>query len=189
MLCRNRKSLVVDDSKIFSFKIFFISLQKYFFRSDFVSYSRFQSLSFKCRGAATQSVERPKGPSLVQLYLTDVGSNPERAMSSHLGLITPRHKVVGKISSPKPSYAICGWRQKWERGKVSRSRPDFQTETWKPKKFRVFETNPGNSEIHPSRPAAKLFRYENRSNQFDRSLAWSRTSSESWISLGIEIVN
>ena len=30
------------------------------------------------RGAVAKSVERPKGPSLVQLYCTDVGSIPER---------------------------------------------------------------------------------------------------------------
>ena len=48
------------------------------------------------RRAVTQSVERPRGSSLVQLYLTDVGSNPQRDMSSHIFLITQRQKVVGK---------------------------------------------------------------------------------------------
>ena len=40
--------------------------------------------SFQGRGAVAQSVERPNGPSLVQLYLTDVGSNPERELSTFL---------------------------------------------------------------------------------------------------------
>ena len=49
-------------------------------------------ISKLCRGAVAQSVERPKGPSVVQLYLTDVGSNPERDIPYHL---FHRHKVVG----------------------------------------------------------------------------------------------
>ena len=36
-----------------------------------------------------------KGPSCAILQLTDVGSNPERGISSQLFLITPRRKVVG----------------------------------------------------------------------------------------------
>ena len=38
--------------------------------------------SFQGRGAVAQSVEDPKGPSLVQLYLCDMGLNPERDMST-----------------------------------------------------------------------------------------------------------
>ena len=33
-----------------------------------------------CRGRVAQSVERLKSPSLVQLYCTDVGSNPGRGI-------------------------------------------------------------------------------------------------------------
>ena len=33
-----------------------------------------------CRGRVAQSVERLKSPSLVQLYRTDVGSNPGRGI-------------------------------------------------------------------------------------------------------------
>ena len=50
------------------------------------------------RGTVAQLVEHAKGPSLVQLYLTGVGSNPERDVSSHLFLITPWQMVIGKKS-------------------------------------------------------------------------------------------
>ena len=36
--------------------------------------------------SVAQSVERPKGPSLVQLYLTDVGSNPKMDISLCRGI-------------------------------------------------------------------------------------------------------
>ena len=48
-----------------------------------------------------QSVESLQG--LVQLYLTDVGSNLQIDMSSHIFLITQRQKMVGKNSS----NAVC----------------------------------------------------------------------------------
>ena len=49
-----------------------------------------------CHGRVAQSVERPKGPSLVQLYRTDVGSNPGRGKGV-------RKDCRWKI----PSHAIC----------------------------------------------------------------------------------
>ena len=57
-----------------------------------------QLLGWVGRGTVAQLVEHANGPSLVQLYLAGVGSNPERDVSSHLFLITPRQKVVGKKS-------------------------------------------------------------------------------------------
>ena len=55
------------------------------------------------RDAVAQSVERPKGPSLMQLYfLTDVGSDPER---DHL-LLLRRGRIL-KEKYNNPSYASC----------------------------------------------------------------------------------
>ena len=66
------------------------------------------------RGTIAQSLERPKGPSLVQLYSR--GFESLKTFFILLSLITPWHKVAGKIWSPNPSHAICGQTQKLERG-------------------------------------------------------------------------
>ena len=55
-----------------------------------LSYDARNKLQAICCGAVAQSVKRPlKDPYLVRLYLTDVGSNPERGIFSSISL-SPR---------------------------------------------------------------------------------------------------
>ena len=50
-----------------------------------------------CCGRVAQSVERPKGPTLVQLYRTDVGWNPGRQHWSQESIVDEKQLATPSV--------------------------------------------------------------------------------------------